>query len=83
MGIRDFADKAKESLNTEKGENATDSAFDTVSEKADRLTGGRYSDKIDSARETADERIGNEDQQSGGDTTGEAGRAGNQGREGR
>lgn len=69
MGIGDFMDKAKDAvggekvqdaLRSDKAEEISDSALGTAAEKADGLTGGRFGDQIDSARDAADERIGND-----------------------
>lgn len=43
---------------TLKDEAKTDSALDAVSGAAKKATGGKYDDKIDSAREAADKRLG-------------------------
>lgn len=45
---------------SDKVEQYSDQALDAASDKADDLTGGKYADKIDQARDAADERIGSE-----------------------
>ncbi|MGC5629322.1 antitoxin [Georgenia sp. Z1344] len=57
MGI---FDKAKDAVSSDKGEEFSDKGLDAAGNAADNATGGKYSDKIDSAREGADGRIGNE-----------------------
>lgn len=57
MGI---ADKAKDALGGDKGEQRSDDALDRASDFADDKTGGKHADKIDKGRDTADKRIGNE-----------------------
>ncbi|WP_324649326.1 antitoxin [Georgenia sp. H159] len=57
MGI---ADKAKDALGGEKGEQHSDDALDRASDFADDKTGGKHADKIDQGRDAADKRIGNE-----------------------
>lgn len=57
MGI---FDKAKDALNTDKGERISDSALDKGAELAKGKLGEDKADKIDSARDQLDERIGNQ-----------------------
>lgn len=59
MGLSDFINKAKEQLNSDKVEQISDSALDKASQFASEKTGGKYDDKIQSARDAIDERIGN------------------------
>ena len=39
-------------------EKASDQAIDKGGDAADQATGGKYADKVDSAQETADSKIG-------------------------
>ncbi|MGP5245907.1 antitoxin [Corynebacterium flavescens] len=55
MGI---FDKAKEVLNSDKGEEISDKVLDKASELAKGTLGEKYSDKIDGARDSIDEKIG-------------------------
>ena len=57
MGI---FDKAKDALNTDKGEQVSDGALDKGAEVAKDKLGEDKADKIDSARDQLDERIGNQ-----------------------
>ncbi|OKL52937.1 hypothetical protein BSZ39_12215 [Bowdeniella nasicola] len=60
MGLGHFVNKAKEQLNSEKAEQLSDSALDKAKDFASQRTGGKYYDKITSARDSIDERIGTE-----------------------
>ncbi|MGO1173473.1 MAG: antitoxin [Actinomycetaceae bacterium] len=57
MGIMD---KAKDFLSSDKGEEYSDKGLDAVAGAADRLTGGKHTDKIQGARDSVDERVGND-----------------------
>ena len=50
--------KAQDALKSEKAEGISDKVLDGVAGFADKLTGGKHSDKIESARDAADKRIG-------------------------
>ena len=56
MGI---FDKAKDALNSDKGEELTDKGLDKAAEAAKGKLGEDKADKIDSARDQLDDRIGN------------------------
>ena len=56
MGI---FDKAKDALNSDKGEQLSDSALDKGADLAKSKLGEDKADKIDSARDQLDDRIGN------------------------
>ncbi|MDO5502806.1 MAG: antitoxin [Actinomycetia bacterium] len=61
MGVFDnIKNKAQDlvSNDPEKVEEISDKGLDFASEKADSLSGGRYTDQINSARDQADARIG-------------------------
>jgi len=53
-----MADKAKDALNSDKGEQASDKGLDKAEQFADQRTGGTHDAQIDKAREMADQRIG-------------------------
>ncbi|MDO5031626.1 antitoxin [Corynebacterium sp.] len=55
MGIMD---KAKDALNSDKGEEATDKVLDKGAEAAKGKLGEDKADKIDAARDKADEALG-------------------------
>jgi hypothetical protein len=56
-----LADKAKNALNSEQGEQRSDQALDKAEQLADEKTGGKYDQQIDKGRDLADERIGQQD----------------------
>ncbi|MFD1722160.1 antitoxin [Amnibacterium endophyticum] len=58
-------DKAKDALNSDKGESTSDSVLDKAARFADEKTGGKHTDKIEQARDAADDRVGNEGSQQG------------------
>ncbi|WP_043496793.1 antitoxin [Georgenia sp. SUBG003] len=60
MGIGDLADKGKDFLGSDKGEQASDDALEKGSDLAGDRTGGKYDDKIEKGSDAADRRIGNE-----------------------
>ncbi|GAB2508872.1 antitoxin [Paramicrobacterium agarici] len=53
-------DKIDEALHSEKAEGMSDQILDKAADGADNLTGGKYSDKIDGARDAADKKLGDE-----------------------
>jgi MT0933-like antitoxin protein len=53
-----LGDKAKDFLNTDKGEKASDSVLDKAADAADSKSGGRFDGQIDKARDAADGRLG-------------------------
>jgi hypothetical protein len=65
MGIGGFADKAKDFLDSEQGEQRSDQALDKAAEFADDKSGGKFDNQIDKGRDAADERIGRDDQSDG------------------
>lgn len=52
--------KVKDKLNSDKAEQVSDSILDKAAGVAESLTGGKYSEKIQKARDAADKAIGNE-----------------------
>jgi hypothetical protein len=55
MGLMD---KAKDALNSDKGEQVSDQALDKGEQLADQKTGGQHGSQIDKGRDLADDRIG-------------------------
>lgn len=53
--------KVKDALNSDKAEEVSDSILDAVAGAADRVTGGKFHDRIEDAREAADNKIGNDE----------------------
>lgn len=71
MGIEDIAkqagdfakqnsDKVSEALKSEQAEGISDKVLDGVAGLANKLTGGKFADQVEGAREAADKQIGNE-----------------------
>ena len=61
MDLGGLADKAKNALDSEQGEQRSDQALDKAEQLADEKTGGKYDQQIDKARDLADQRIGQQD----------------------
>jgi hypothetical protein len=55
-----LGDKAKDALNSDKGEQASDKALDKAGQAADQKSGGGHDAQIDKGRDLADGKIGNE-----------------------
>ncbi|MFZ7086883.1 antitoxin [Curtobacterium sp. RRHDQ10] len=53
-------DKVKDALRSEKAEGISDDLLDKVAGAVDKATGGKYSDKIENAKQQADKHVGNE-----------------------
>ena len=69
MGIDDITAKAKEFLNDgrvadalkgEQAEDISDKVLDGVADVANKVTGGKFEEQIDGAREAADKAVGTE-----------------------
>ena len=60
MGLDDLAKKAGDTLNSDKAEAISDKALDAAADAAKKVTGGKYDDKIDAARDAVDGKIGTE-----------------------
>ena len=69
MGIDDITAKAKEFLNdgrvadalkSEQAEDISDKVLDGVADVANKVTGGKFEEQIDGAREAADKAVGTE-----------------------
>ncbi|BDI23529.1 Rv0909 family putative TA system antitoxin [Herbiconiux sp. L3-i23] len=54
-GLGDLADKGKDAM---KDEGASDKALDGAEGAADKATGGKHSADLDSARDKADDKLG-------------------------
>ena len=52
--------KVKDALSSEQAEDISDKLLDGVAGAAKKVTGGKYDDKIEGARDQADKRVGNE-----------------------
>jgi MT0933-like antitoxin protein len=61
MDLGGLADKAKNALNSEQGEQRSDEVLDKAEKFADEKTGDRYDQQVDKARDLADEHIGQTD----------------------
>jgi MT0933-like antitoxin protein len=55
-----MGDKAKDFLNSDKGEQASDKGLDKAGDLADQKTGGTHDAQIDKGRDLADGKLGNE-----------------------
>jgi hypothetical protein len=55
-----LGDKAKDFLNSDKGEQASDKVLDKGEQLADEKTGGGHDAQIDKGRDLADGKLGNE-----------------------
>ena len=55
-----MGDKAKDFLNSDKGEQASDKGLDKAGDMADQKTGGNHDAQIDKGRDLADGKLGNE-----------------------
>lgn len=69
MGIEDLTAKAKEfltdnkvtdALHSEQAEGISDKLLDGVADAANKVTGGKFEDQIQDARDSADKAVGNE-----------------------
>lgn len=52
--------KVKDALNSEQAEDISDKLLDGVAGTAKKVTGGKFDDKIEGARDEADKHVGNE-----------------------
>ncbi len=52
------SDQAKDALKSEKAEDISDKLLGGVADLANKVTGGKHADKIESARAAADEKVG-------------------------
>jgi hypothetical protein len=61
MDLGGLADRAKNALDSEQGEQRSDQARDRAEQFADEQTGGKDDQQIDKARDLTDEHIGQQD----------------------
>lgn len=61
MGIDDLVNKAKDALQGEHGEQASDQGVQGAGDGFDRLSGGRFAGHTDGAQEHADGFLGGDD----------------------
>jgi hypothetical protein len=61
MDVGGFADKAKNALDSEQGEQRSDQALDKAEQFADEKTGGKYDQQTDKVGDLADQRVGQQD----------------------
>ncbi|MFL0577341.1 antitoxin [Brevibacterium luteolum] len=60
MGLGDLGNKAKDAMNSDKGEQATDKGLDQAAQKASDASGGKFDDQINKGSDAADGKLGNE-----------------------
>ncbi|WP_309617463.1 antitoxin [Salinibacterium sp.] len=69
MGLEDITGKAqeflndnkvKDALNSQQAEDISDKLLDGVAGVADKITGGKFAEQIDGARDAADGAVGTE-----------------------
>ena len=69
MGLEDITKKAQEflgdnkvqeALKSEQAEDISDKVLDGVADVANKVTGGKFEEQIDGAREAADKAVGTE-----------------------
>ncbi|WP_128773595.1 Rv0909 family putative TA system antitoxin [Actinomyces oricola] len=58
MGLDDLAKKATDALGSDKAEALSDKALDAAAGAAKKATGGKHDDKIDTARDAVDGKVG-------------------------
>jgi MT0933-like antitoxin protein len=56
--MADLGDTAKNALNSDQGEKASDAALDKAGDAADSATGGGHDAQVDKAKNAADGKIG-------------------------
>jgi len=54
------ADKIEDALKSDKAEEISDKVLGGAADLANKLTGGKYADKVEEVRENLDGKIGNE-----------------------
>lgn len=52
--------KVQDALKSDQAEGVSDKVLDGVADAVKKATGGKFDDKIDSARDTADKHVGNQ-----------------------
>jgi hypothetical protein len=61
MDVGGLGDKAKQALDSEKGEKVSDQGLDKAEQLADDKTGGKFDKQSDKVGDMADQRIGQQD----------------------
>ena len=61
MDLGGLADKAKNALDSEQGEQRSDQALDKAEQLVDDKTGGKFDQQTDKVGDMADQRIGQTD----------------------
>lgn len=61
MDVDALKQKAKDALNSDKGEELSDKGLDAVSSAVGKAAGGAFGDQISAARDAVDQRIGKQD----------------------
>jgi hypothetical protein len=61
MNLNDITRKAQEFLKTDKGEEISDKVLDGGAAVANKVTGNKHAEKIESARDAADKHVGQGD----------------------
>ncbi|SMX67165.1 MULTISPECIES: antitoxin [unclassified Brevibacterium] len=60
MGLDDLTNKAKDAMNSDKGEEFSDKGLDKATDFANDKTGGKFDDQINKGRDGVDGKIGND-----------------------
>jgi len=58
--VKENSGKIQDALKSEQAEGISDKLLDGAAGLANKATGGKYAEQVESARKAADERIGNE-----------------------
>jgi len=58
--LKNNSDKVQEALKSEQAEGISDTVLDGAADLANKVTGGKFADQVQSARDAADKHIGNE-----------------------
>ncbi|MBM6590422.1 MULTISPECIES: antitoxin [Brevibacterium] len=60
MGLDDLTNKAKDAMNSDKGEEFSDQGLDKATDFANDKTGGKFEDQINQGRDGVDGKLGND-----------------------
>ncbi|GAA1942508.1 MULTISPECIES: antitoxin [Brevibacterium] len=60
MGLDDLTNKAKDAVNSDKGEEFSDQGLDKATDFANDKTGGKFEDQINQGRDGVDGKLGND-----------------------
>ncbi|WP_026374207.1 antitoxin [Agrococcus lahaulensis] len=63
MGLDDLANKGKEAMGGEQGEQMSDKGIDGAGDAFDKATGDRFAEHTDKAQESADGAVGQDGRQ--------------------